>query len=116
VAGKVDRCVAICGSGVGASVGANKANGVRACLIHDHFSAKEGVEDDHTNILCMADQPLARKSLGISSKLISPTEYSSVRDIFVAWARSPRLHQKGELHEQRQNGSARRQHNPHALD
>jgi ribose 5-phosphate isomerase B len=49
VAGKVDRCVAICGSGVGASVCANKVNGVRACLIHDHFSAKQGVEDDHTN-------------------------------------------------------------------
>ncbi len=53
VAGKVDRGVAICGSGVGASVCANKVNGVRACLIHDHFSAKQGVEDDHMNILCM---------------------------------------------------------------
>ena len=53
VAGKVDRGVAICGSGVGASVCANKVKGVRACLIHDHFSAKQGVEDDHMNILCM---------------------------------------------------------------
>jgi ribose 5-phosphate isomerase B len=53
VAGKVDRGVAICGSGVGASVCANKVRGVRACLIHDHFSAKQGVEDDHMNILCM---------------------------------------------------------------
>ncbi len=53
VAGKVDRGVAICGSGVGASVCANKIRGVRACLIHDHFSAKQGVEDDHMNILCM---------------------------------------------------------------
>jgi ribose 5-phosphate isomerase B len=53
VAGKVDRGVAICGSGVGASVCANKVPGVRACLIHDHFSAKQGVEDDHMNILCM---------------------------------------------------------------
>jgi len=53
VAGKVDRGVAICGSGVGASVCANKVEGVRACLIHDHFSAKQGVEDDHMNILCM---------------------------------------------------------------
>jgi ribose 5-phosphate isomerase B len=52
-AGKVDRGVAICGSGVGASVCANKLKGVRACLIHDHFSAKQGVEDDHMNILCM---------------------------------------------------------------
>ena len=53
VAGKVDRGVAICGSGVGASVCANKVKGVHACLIHDHFSAKQDVEDDHMNILCM---------------------------------------------------------------
>ena len=51
--GQVDRGLAICGSGVGASVCANKVRGVRACLIHDHFSAKQGVEDDHMNILCM---------------------------------------------------------------
>ena len=51
--GKVDRGVAICGSGVGASVVANKVPGVRAGLIHDHFSARQGVEDDHMNILCM---------------------------------------------------------------
>ena len=50
---KVDRAVAICGSGVGASVCANKIRGVRAALIHDHFSARQGVEDDHMNILCM---------------------------------------------------------------
>jgi len=53
VEGKVDRGVAICGSGVGASVCVNKVRGVRAALIHDHFSAKQGVEDDHMNILCM---------------------------------------------------------------
>jgi ribose 5-phosphate isomerase B len=51
--GKVDRGVAICGSGVGASVCANKVPGIRAALIHDHFSARQGVEDDHMNILCM---------------------------------------------------------------
>src|SRR5258708_12030981 len=51
--GKVDRGVAICGSGVGASVCANKVPGIRAALIHDHFSAQQGVEDDHMNILCM---------------------------------------------------------------
>ena len=52
-AGKVDRGVAICGSGVGASVCANKVRGIRAALIHDHFSARQGVEDDHMNIVCM---------------------------------------------------------------
>ena len=49
----VDRGVAVCGSGVGASVCANKIRGVRAALIHDHFSARQGVEDDHMNVLCM---------------------------------------------------------------
>jgi ribose 5-phosphate isomerase B len=52
-AGEVDRGVAICGSGVGASVCANKVRGVRAAVIHDHYSAKQGVEDDHLNVLCM---------------------------------------------------------------
>lgn len=51
--GQVARGIAICGSGVGASVCANKTAGVRASLIHDHFSACQGVEDDHMNILCM---------------------------------------------------------------
>ncbi|HXI52689.1 MAG TPA: RpiB/LacA/LacB family sugar-phosphate isomerase [Candidatus Saccharimonadales bacterium] len=53
VGGHVQRGVAICGSGVGASVCANKIPGARASLIHDHFSARQGVEDDHMNILCM---------------------------------------------------------------
>src|SRR5712692_812344 len=52
-AGKVERGVAVCGSGVGAAVCANKIPGVRAGLIHDHFSARQGVEDDHMNIICM---------------------------------------------------------------
>ena len=50
---EVERGVAICGSGVGASVCANKVPGIRAALIHDHFSARQGVEDDHMNVLCM---------------------------------------------------------------
>ena len=52
-AGQVERGVAICGSGVRASVCANKIPGVRAALIHDHFSARQGVEDDHMNVICM---------------------------------------------------------------
>jgi ribose 5-phosphate isomerase B len=52
-AGKLDRGIAVCGSGVGASVCANKVHGIRAALINDHFSARQGVEDDHMNIICM---------------------------------------------------------------
>src|SRR5216683_5381201 len=51
--GKVERGIAVCGSGVGASVCVNKVHGVRAALINDHFSARQGVEDDHMNIICM---------------------------------------------------------------
>ena len=52
VAGKVDRGVAICGAARCVGV-CQKVQGIRAALIHDHFSAKQGVEDDHMNILCM---------------------------------------------------------------
>jgi ribose 5-phosphate isomerase B len=51
--GEVERGVAICGSGVGACVAANKVAGVRACLIHENFSAHQGVEDDDLNLLCL---------------------------------------------------------------
>ncbi len=51
--GKVERGVAVCGSGVGASICANKIPGVRASLINDHYSARQGVEDDHMNVLCL---------------------------------------------------------------
>ena len=51
-AGTVERGVGICGSGVGASVCANKVAGVRACLIHEIFSAHQGVEDDDLNLIC----------------------------------------------------------------
>ena len=51
--GQVDRGIAICGSGVGVSVCANKIPGVRAALINDTFSARQGVEDDHLNIICV---------------------------------------------------------------
>lgn len=52
-AGTVERGVLLCGSGVGASVAANKIDGVRAAVCHDDFSARQGVEDDDMNILCL---------------------------------------------------------------
>lgn len=52
-AGEVERGIAICGSGVGASICANKLAGVRAGLVHDHYSAHQGVEHDDMNILCL---------------------------------------------------------------
>jgi ribose 5-phosphate isomerase B len=52
-AGRIDRAVALCRSGVGSSIAANKIAGVRAGLIHDVFSAHQGVEDDDINVLCL---------------------------------------------------------------
>jgi ribose 5-phosphate isomerase B len=51
--GQVERGVSLCGSGVGASIAANKVAGVRAGLIHDVFSAHQGVEDDDMNVFCL---------------------------------------------------------------
>ena len=51
--GELERGIAICGSGVGASFTANKIPGVRSALIHESFSAHQGVEDDDMNLLCL---------------------------------------------------------------
>ena len=52
-AGVVERGVLLCGSGIGASIAANKIEGARAAVCHDDFSARQGVEDDDMNILCL---------------------------------------------------------------
>lgn len=52
-AGEVERGIAVCGSGVGAAIVANKVKGVRASLITDYFSAHQGVEDDDMNLICL---------------------------------------------------------------
>ena len=54
--GKYDRWIMICGSGVGASVAANKVKGVRAAVCHDIYSAHQGVEHDDMNILCLGSR------------------------------------------------------------
>jgi ribose 5-phosphate isomerase B len=56
--GEIRRGLAICGSGVGACVAANKIPGVRACLIHETFSAHQGVEDDDMNLICLGGRVL----------------------------------------------------------
>lgn len=54
--GKAERGILICGSGVGASVAANKFPGIRAAVCHDTFSAHQGVEDDDMNVLCLGER------------------------------------------------------------
>lgn len=51
--GQGERGILLCGSGVGASIAANKIKGVRACLCHDIYSATQGVEHDNMNVLCL---------------------------------------------------------------
>jgi len=56
LAGQAERGVLICGSGVGASVSANKVRGIRAALCHDTYSAHQGVEHDQMNVLCLGSR------------------------------------------------------------
>lgn len=72
VAGEVERGLAVCGSGVGASVCANKIPGIRAGLVHDHFSARQGVEDDDMNIMC------------IGGRVVGPAVARDLADTFLA--------------------------------
>jgi ribose 5-phosphate isomerase B len=58
--GVVERGVALCGSGVGACVCANKVRGVRASLIADSFSARQGVQDDHINIITLGGRTVGQ--------------------------------------------------------
>jgi ribose 5-phosphate isomerase B len=57
-AGAAQRGILVCGSGVGASICANKIAGVRAALVGDHFSAHQGVEDDDMNVLCLGGRTI----------------------------------------------------------
>jgi ribose 5-phosphate isomerase B len=54
--GQADRGILVCGSGVGASIAANKFPGIRAAVCHDTFSARQGVEDDDMNVLSLGER------------------------------------------------------------
>jgi ribose 5-phosphate isomerase B len=56
LAGEAERGVLVCGSGVGASVAANKLAGIRAAVCHDTYSAHQGVEHDDMNVLCLGSE------------------------------------------------------------
>jgi ribose 5-phosphate isomerase B len=58
--GEVERGIAVCGSGVGACVASNKVRGVRACLISDTFSARQGVEDDNMNLISLGGRVIGQ--------------------------------------------------------
>lgn len=56
IGGTADRGIVVCGSGVGASVAANKFKGIRAAVAHDTYSARQGVEHDDMNVLCLGSR------------------------------------------------------------
>lgn len=64
VDGRAERGIVACGSGVGACVAANKVTGIRACLCHDSFSARQGVEDDDLNVLCLGARVVGEELAG----------------------------------------------------
>jgi len=76
VEGRVERGVVCCGSGVGASICANKVKGVRAALIEDHFSAHQGVEDDHMNVLCLGGRVIGASAAWELVEVFLAAEYS----------------------------------------
>ncbi|MCM0084153.1 RpiB/LacA/LacB family sugar-phosphate isomerase [Geomonas sp. Red32] len=70
--GEIERGIAICSSGVGASIAANKVPGVRAALIHDDFSAAQGVEDDDLNVICLGSRVVdERRALALVSLFLA---------------------------------------------
>jgi ribose 5-phosphate isomerase B len=75
-AGDIWRAIAVCGSGVGASIAANKVLGVRACLIHDSFSAHQGVEDDDLNMICLGGRVIGNAFAKELIKIFLSAEFS----------------------------------------
>ena len=66
--GKADKGIAICGSGVGASIVANKKKGIRAAVCHDVYSAAQGVQHNNMNVLCMGGRVI---NISEAEKIVS---------------------------------------------
>jgi ribose 5-phosphate isomerase B len=98
-AAHVERGVAICGSGVGASVCANKIPGVRAALIHDTFSARQGVEDDHVNIICLGGRTIGPSVAWELVKTFLAAEFSRAERHLRRLEKVASLELQGESHE-----------------
>jgi ribose 5-phosphate isomerase B len=98
-AGRVDRGVAICGSGVGASVCANKVPRVRAALITDDFSARQGVEDDHINVICLGGRTIGPAVAWDLVQTFLAAEFSEEERHLRRLAKVTVREQQGEEHE-----------------
>ena len=58
--GEAERGIAVCGSGAGAAIAANKLRGIRAAVAHDHYTAHQMVEHDNVNVLCLGARVVGR--------------------------------------------------------
>jgi ribose 5-phosphate isomerase B len=96
--GRVERGIAICGSGVGASVCANKIPGIRAALIHDHFSTRQGVEDDHINIVCLGGRTVGPSLAWDLVQTFLAAEFSQAERHLRRLAKVASREQQGERH------------------
>lgn len=76
--GNVIKGIAICGSGVGACITGNKVNGVRACLIHETFSARQGVEDDDMNLLCLGARVVSDETAWQLTEIFLSAKFSGL--------------------------------------
>jgi ribose 5-phosphate isomerase B len=103
-AGQVERGVAVCGSGVGASVCANKVRSIRAALIHDNFSARQGVEDDHINIICMGGRTVGTSVAWDLVRTFLAAEFSQADRHLRRLSKVTSLEQEGVQHEHRAAG------------
>jgi ribose 5-phosphate isomerase B len=77
IEGRAERAVLVCGSGVGASVAANKVPGARAALCHDTFSARQGVEDDDLNVLCLGARVIGVEAAAESLRAFMNARFSN---------------------------------------
>jgi ribose 5-phosphate isomerase B len=100
-AGVLERGVAICGSGVGASVCANKVPGIRAALIHDTFSARQGVEDDHINIICLGGRTIGPSVAWDLVQTFLAADFSHAERHLRRLRKVAALEPQGEKHEHR---------------
>ena len=101
VAGRqVERGVDICGSGVGASVCANKVAGVRACLIHENFSAHQGVEDDDLNMICLGGLVVGHALAWELVQTFLAARFSGAERLVAVWRKWRNWKTKAKIKEQ----------------
>jgi ribose 5-phosphate isomerase B len=76
--GRVTRGLLLCGSGVGASIAANKVPGIRAALAHDTFSARQCVYDDDANVLCLGPRVIGEELAKVLITAVLDVEFSQL--------------------------------------